>query len=103
RPSPTLSVATTITWPSRIPDVTVPDRSLFVDTSGWADPVLRNTPDHPAMEAFYSVYQRPPFYSGRLRTSAVVRAAGAKLVGGCGALTIRPALHSMRTAYETPS
>jgi uncharacterized protein len=31
----------------------VPDRSLFVDTSGWADPVLRNTPDHPAMEAFY--------------------------------------------------
>jgi uncharacterized protein len=26
---------------------------LFVDTSGWADSVLRNTPDHTVMEAFY--------------------------------------------------
>ena len=26
---------------------------LFVDTSGWADSVLRNTPDHAAMEAFF--------------------------------------------------
>lgn len=28
--------------------------SLFVDTSGWADPVLQNTQDHLVMEAFYT-------------------------------------------------
>ncbi len=27
--------------------------SIFVDTSGWADAVLKNTPNHAAMEAFY--------------------------------------------------
>lgn len=27
--------------------------NLFVDTSGWADPVLHNTQDHAMMEAFY--------------------------------------------------
>ena len=27
--------------------------NLFVDTSGWADPVLHNTRDHAVMEAFY--------------------------------------------------
>lgn len=27
---------------------------LFVDTSGWADPILRNTPGHAAMEAYYN-------------------------------------------------
>ncbi len=26
---------------------------LFVDTSGWADPILRNTPEHTPMEAYY--------------------------------------------------
>jgi len=26
---------------------------LFVDTSGWADPILKNTPEHMAMEAYY--------------------------------------------------
>ncbi|HEX6818165.1 MAG TPA: PIN domain-containing protein [Ktedonobacterales bacterium] len=31
----------------------MPANSLFVDTSGWADPVLRNTADHEAMEAAY--------------------------------------------------
>jgi uncharacterized protein len=31
----------------------IPANSLLVDTSGWADPVLGNTPDHEAMEALY--------------------------------------------------
>ncbi len=26
---------------------------LFVDTSGWADPILKNTPEHREMEAYY--------------------------------------------------
>lgn len=28
--------------------------NLFVDTSGWADPILRNTPDHERMAALYA-------------------------------------------------
>ena len=36
-----------------MPIPTIPANSLFVDTSGWTDPVLGNTPDHEAMEAFY--------------------------------------------------
>ena len=31
----------------------IPPNSIFVDTSGWADPVLSNTADHAAMIAFY--------------------------------------------------
>ncbi len=27
--------------------------SLFVDTAGWADPILRNTPDHARMATLY--------------------------------------------------
>lgn len=30
-----------------------PPNSLFVDTSGWADPILHNTTHHVAMEQFY--------------------------------------------------
>ncbi len=31
-----------------------PPTNLFVDTAGWADPLLRNTPDHQRMAAFYA-------------------------------------------------
>ncbi len=31
-----------------------PVANLFVDTSGWADPLLRNTPDHQRMAALYT-------------------------------------------------
>jgi len=30
-----------------------PGANLFVDTSGWADPILRNTPDYQRMAALY--------------------------------------------------
>lgn len=36
-----------------MPIPTIPATSLFVDTSGWADPVLANTPDHARMEILY--------------------------------------------------
>jgi len=31
-----------------------PVANLFIDTSGWADPLLRNTPDHQRMAALYT-------------------------------------------------
>lgn len=31
----------------------MPANSLFVDTSGWADPILRNTTHHDEMERYY--------------------------------------------------
>lgn len=27
--------------------------SVFVDTSGWAEPLMQNSPDHPQMEQYY--------------------------------------------------
>jgi len=39
-------------WGRNRPAPMVPP-NLFVDTSGWADPVLHNTRDHAVMEAFY--------------------------------------------------
>ena len=31
----------------------MPASNLFVDTSGWADPILRNATHHDEMERFY--------------------------------------------------
>jgi predicted nucleic acid-binding protein len=45
-----------------MPTTRHPKSNVFVDTSGWADAVLKNTPDHAAMGAFYKhcIAQRRP-------------------------------------------
>jgi predicted nucleic acid-binding protein len=51
-----------------------PKMEILVDTSGWADAVLKNTADHAAMEAFYKqcIAQKRPLITSNYILAEVV-------------------------------
>ncbi len=57
-----------------MPQTAHPPSDVFVDTSGWAEAVLNNTPDHRAMEAFYKhcIAQRRPLLTSNYVLAEVV-------------------------------
>lgn len=82
---------------NRVTPMTPPD--LFVDTSGWADPVLRNTPDHAMMEAHYrqTVASRRPLVT----TNYIIAELGALLTTRSRAS--RPRILALITAIKRVS
>ncbi len=77
-----------------------PVANLFVDTSGWADPLLRNTPDHQRMSVAPGVALAASLPASR-SSKAVAMASSSGTVGPVPLEEFRAAMARRRARGRT--